>query len=260
MTSVETVAYNAISEYRKILRDYDPNIEFKKRLALYKEFCEQLFAVGNAAALLENDIDNFKKNMIRTAENGKAFLLDSVERGYVVPAYYNKPLLAAIVVDRHDLALEIARLSSKKKARWEYDDEFYFALFIQEYLISILDSTYQPIDFKGVCNNIEYYLESNPPKLQFFRALIDNNEPLAIKTFSDWNIQYAESIENKQLNDRGSYWDIVNDRIWTEGLAMLLLAGLNNIHLGGAYKYIPKALRSLSAAPDQHDVMLIRAK
>jgi len=256
MTSVETVAHNAHSEMKKLLGQYDPNIEFKKRLSQFKELCEQLYAIGNAAILLENDLGKFTKYMMRAAENGREFLRDCIKRGLTVPAYYNKSLLAAIVVGRQDVALEIARLSSKQKSRWEYDDEFFCALYVQEYLINTLDNSYQSIDLYSVCTEIETYLESKPAKVQFYRALLDKDEEVAQETFADWNFQYAESIEAKHLKNRGSYWDIVNDRIWTEGLAMFILADLNDIHLEPPYKYIPTFLHSISSATDQNDILL----
>jgi hypothetical protein len=256
MTSVATVARNAESELKKLLSEYDSNADFKKRLSTYKELCEQLYAIGNAAVLLENDLEKFKQNMMRTAENGRQFLRDSNQRGFAVPAYYNKPLLAAIVAGRHDVALEIARISSKRKSRWEYEDEFFSALFIQEYLISVLDNSYQSVDLTNVCIEIETYLESKPAKVGFYRALLDKDEDSAQESFADWNFQYGEFVEEKQLNDKGSYWDIVNDRIWMEGLAMIVLADLNDIHLDPPYKYIPTVLHSLSSATDQNDVIL----
>jgi hypothetical protein len=256
MTSVATVARNAESEAKTILNEYDSLLDFKQRLSLYKEFSEMLYALGNAAILLENNIQKFKQYMMRTAENGREFLADGKQRGFAVPAYYNKALLGAIVAGRHDVALEIARLSSKQKSRWEYEDEYFSALFIQEYLISTLDNAYQPEDLTKVCDEIETYLEAKPAKVSFYRALLDKDVETAQESFAEWNVQYVDEVEEKQLNNKGSYWDIVNDRIWTEGLAMVILADLNDMPLDPPYKYIPGILHSISLAADQNDMIL----
>lgn len=249
MTTVADICHNANSELRKLVNSFDTHWAWKKQIRAYNDIAVYLNVLAIGAALTECDVESFSKNLATAANDGRRFLIYAHRKGEQVPAFYNLPLLSALAINRLGLAAQIASVSAREKSPWEYDDEFYGALFVQEYVLNSVESDKETVNLGVICDKIDEYLEMPTPRVQFFRALLSKDLETARSAFGDWNREVAEEYDKKNQAEVGSYWDIVTRRIWIEGLAMIRMAEYRGFQFDEDYLLIPTIVRHIDKVP-----------
>ena len=255
MAGIATRYRNIKAELNQLCVEFDSNLKFKKKTEQYNTFITCLNCMAIGALMIDTDIDSFGRNLIRGAVNWKRLLEHSKEINKVVPSSYNSTVFNAIVCSRMDLAKELLLLSGTEKTRWEYDDEFYSAMFVKEYFLTNFIEYEASSDLKKICDEIDDYLEKRTPQVQFFRALLSNDPEKIISAFEEWNEDIAEKRKEKADSLYSTYYEGITRHVWIEGLAFIRLAELKGIVFPKTVNLIPRFIRKMDSVPDFNDII-----
>lgn len=206
-------------------KNFEPRSPWKERFEAYRTFCLALKMLAYGKLLAQSDVPGFFLNLSRAAANWRQMLAQFREEGlsHQVPASMNDSLLEAIVCRQIGLASEIAEMSARELTQPEYEDEFYGAFFLQEYVRSRFGQVRDTANLQDICQRIDGYLGEQTSRTSVYRALADKDWVGFEASFKDWNELTASELS--EPNAPGATFSTgITRHIWLEGLAILQLA------------------------------------
>ncbi|MFY0564525.1 hypothetical protein ACN28E_11790 [Archangium lansingense] len=204
---------------------FDPRSPWEARFESYRTFCLALKMLAYGKLLAQSDVPGFFLDLLRSAASWKQMLAHLREEGspYQIPASMNDSLLGAIVCCHMELAREIAELSAREPTSPEYDDEFYGAFFLQEYVCSRFGQARDTARLQDICQRIDDYLGEQTSRTSVYRALAEKDWVAFEVSFKDWNEVTAAELSDP--NAPGATFSTgITRHIWLEGVAILQLA------------------------------------
>lgn len=245
---------------RETAKTFSPGCSRSERVEAYRTFCLSLQMIAYAALLGEAEPSGFFLGLTRMARNWKALLeyANSHAWSSEIPASLNTPLLGAIASNQLGLARELAALSSRERARLEYDDEFLGAFFLQRY---ILERPLQPpgrVALMRLCDRADAYLDRETPRFSALRALAAGEVRGFWENFQAWNEEHFQQVMARAEAPGAPLSLGITRYIWLEGLAVMRLAELEGFtHPRRYFRLIPELVRAAPSEIRDDDVPLL---
>lgn len=209
---------------------------------LVREACVHFHTLGVTNLLLDGNPQYLFYNLGCAAENWRRVLFHLRGRGSVLPpASDNMPLLGAVAAEYTELARELCRLSATQRSDDEYEDEFAWAHLLQE-LIVLPNGEVFPLE--QLQRHERVLEESQPDRLELFRALLAADERRFVDTFT--RVQQRHEMETEaQAGGFGNSPErfVAYRFIWFEGLALLRLAERRGLRVTESWVYCPPLAR-----------------
>ncbi|HBI23682.1 MAG TPA: hypothetical protein DDX84_05680 [Nitrospiraceae bacterium] len=242
MSTLRILRANAYYELKQINNQYTPSLSIEKRVSLTRLFCRCLHNIAFVAILSDADHEQFVINLIRAGENWRRVLEDARGRSYGVPASYNEALMGVIACDDITRAKEIIKFSSNQLIAPEYEDEFFYAFFIQQLVLSEFGEreVFPPLGvvYTQLYNALDGLSQT---RAELCSALLEQNQVRFVESLGSLNKEFETDMEDKASNPSIPPETIMASRyIWLEGMALLNIAKHAGMNIHATFKFIPQ--------------------
>lgn len=205
--------------------------------------CANLQMIAVATLLLEADAQVFFLNLCRAAENWRRLVVFLRTRSESLPrTTFNAPLLGAMVANHWELAQALACTSG---TAWqedeEYEDDFTWALLLQEWLVSSGEGP----RLKTLEARVEEIGDDFcKERLSVLRRLRARDAESFLSAFERARGLHQETTERMATLSTIPVAEFAPHRyVWLEGLALLRLAERAGLQVRGPFLYCPPLAR-----------------
>lgn len=241
MGTLRVLRENAIYRLEEIHRAFDPVWPTDHQLFIAESACEAFHNIALVALLADLNPEGYAQNLVRAGENWLALLHTANKRHTPIPASANRALLGVLAVGAHALASDLAAASAGDIIPPEYEDEFYPAFFIQQFILAEGGRSPVTPGLPDVLARLEAALaDVSPTRALLANALLRRDAPAVADSLATLNREFMKDMSEKAKNPATRPDEIqATRRVWIEGLAWLQLATLAGLKIEPDYDAIP---------------------
>ena len=232
-----------IGEIREQLFFLTAGYPITKSGATLESLSELFQALGICHLLTQLDADQFRENLVRSGHARRYFLRKSREQlniNHRLALSRSDAFLSAVAAGDMALAHDIAELSVEEwHPDWEYEDDYCYFLFLHDCVRRArgIETPEPPLlvkRFAGICAG------EAAPRLEVCRALVSGDADKFGDALTALMNARQEQIDLKRPTVADSeivFWP--QSYVSMEGLALIKLAELSYLHIGGDFPLCP---------------------
>jgi hypothetical protein len=235
--SLRDLKGDALYRLETLEEEYSEGWGAETQVRAWRTYCEALINAGLVALLADASPASFSLWLTRAGANWRVLLDRASKRGFAVPARYGEPLLAVVATDNFPLAAEIARRSARTKHEIEYDDEFLWALLVQELVVMLAEGRSDLAALSATADRLEK--ESSDARPGVAKAILARNKAAFWSAVEAVGQEYAAAKDDDAANPAAEYsaWRAAQ-HVWLEGLALVRLGA--RLGLGAPSGELPR--------------------